>query len=145
MGAGTAQSAAPELLLVDLEGVQHGLSEWRGQVLVVNFWASWCAPCQAEIPQLVRLQSEFGARGLQIIGVGIDAPRRLANVRRSLGINYPVLIVEPEQAGRMLGDWGNARQFVPYTVVIDRDGRVAHRQFGELDREVFNEFIAPLL
>lgn len=134
----------PAMRLRDLDGVEHGLDEWQGQVLLVNFWASWCAPCQAEIPDLVRWQRQHGVHGLQIVGVGIDSPRPLANVQRSLGINYPILVVDPDQAGALLAQWGNTSRFVPYTVVIDRDGQIVHRQFGSLDSEIFDEFVTPL-
>lgn len=140
-----AIEASPGLDLADLEGQRHSLDEWRGKVLLVNFWASWCAPCQAEIPDLVRIQARYGDQGLQILGVGIDAVRPLENVRRSLGINYPVLVVDPGRAGAVLGPWGNARRYVPYSVIVDRSGRVVHRQFGELDESVVEEFITPLL
>lgn len=141
----TGNIDAPALRLKDLEGVDHDLGEWLGQVLVVNFWASWCGPCQTEIPELVRMQRDYGEQGLQIIGVGIDRRRPLANVRRSLGINYPVLVADPQRSGPLLARWGNAERFVPYTVVIDRHGRVVHRQFGEMDREVFADLVLPLL
>jgi len=128
-----------------LDGGAHALDEWRGQVLVVNFWVSWCAPCQAEIPLLVRLQAAHGAHGLQIIGVGIDQAGHLRNVQRSLGINYPVLVADPGRSEYLLPQWGNAQGIVPYTVVVNRAGQVVHRQLGELDEMTFDAVVLPLL
>ena len=116
-----------------------------GKVKLVNFWASWCAPCQAEIPRLVRMQQRYGDKGFQVVGVGIDTARPLANVRRSLGINYPILVLDPDRAGPLLRLWGNAARYVPYSVLVDRDNRVVYRQSGEVEDTVFADFISPRL
>ena len=135
----------PTLFLTGLDGRPHGLDEWRGRVVLVNFWASWCGPCQYEIPDLVELQNEYGTAGLQIVGVGVDDALPLRNVQRTLGINYPVLVVDPGRGGSLMRQWGNARQMVPYTVVVGRDGRIAYRHFGRLDREAFEDNVLPLI
>ncbi|WP_459870220.1 TlpA family protein disulfide reductase [Endothiovibrio diazotrophicus] len=135
---------APALRLPDLEGADHGLEEWRGKTLLVNFWASWCAPCQYEIRDLVRFQERYAGQGLQVIGVGVDDPAKLANVRRTLGINYPVLVAG-EANTRLLSHWGNDQGVVPYNVVITPDGKVHELIHGSLDREGFNDLVLPLL
>jgi len=131
--------------LEGLDGERHTLDEWKGKVIVLNFWASWCAPCQYEIKDLVKLQSEYGEKGLQVIGIGIDEARKLANVKRTLEINYPVLVADPTRSTRLLSRWGNDRQIVPYTVVIDRDGTIRYIHRGQLTPDVFGEFVIPLL
>jgi len=131
--------------LEGLDGKKHTLDEWKGKVIVLNFWASWCAPCQYEIKDLVKLQSEYGEKGLQVIGIGIDEARKLANVKRTLEINYPVLVADPTRSTRLLSRWGNDRQIVPYTVVIDRDGTIRYIHRGQLTPDVFGEFVIPLL
>ncbi len=131
--------------LEGLDGEKHTLDEWKGKVIVLNFWASWCAPCQYEIKDLVKLQSEYGEKGLQVIGIGIDEARKLANVKRTLEINYPVLVADPTRSTRLLSRWGNDRQIVPYTVVIDRDGTIRYIHRGQLTPDVFGEFVIPLL
>ncbi|RCX33099.1 TlpA family protein disulfide reductase [Thioalbus denitrificans] len=143
--AAAAGPAAPPLSLPDLDGANHRLQEWRGSVLVVNFWASWCPPCIHEIPDLVRFQARYAERGLVVVGVGVDAVRPLGNVRRSLGINYPVLVLDEADSPALLAEWGNHDGFIPYTVVVDRDGRVRYTHRGVLDGETFNEQVAPLL
>ena len=131
--------------LEGLDGKKHRLDEWKGKVIVLNFWASWCAPCQYEIQDLVKLQKEYGKKGLQVIGIGIDEARKLANVKRTLEINYPVLVADPTRSARLLSRWGNDRQIVPYTVVIDRDGTIRYIHRGQLTPDVFGEFVIPLL
>ncbi len=131
--------------LEGLDGKKHSLDEWKGRVIVMNFWASWCAPCQYEIKDLVAMQNDYGGRGLQVIGIGLDEARKLANVKRTLGINYPVLVADPMANAGLLTRWGNDRQIVPYTVVIDRDGTIAYIHRGQLTKAAFAEFILPLI
>ncbi len=128
-----------------LDGASYPLAHWKGKVVVLNFWATWCGPCQYEIPELVRLQQEHGPDGLQIIGIGVDQERPLRNVSRSLGINYPVLVAEDATGSELLAHWGNPGRTVPYNVVIGQDGRILHAWQGQLDQELFNEYVAPLL
>lgn len=132
--------------LKGLDGVMHPLAEWQGKVIMLNFWASWCAPCQAEIRDFVRLQAEYGPRGLQIIGLGLDDEHKLRNVARTLMINYPVLVTKNPGANReLLAVWGNSKGVVPYTVVIDKSGKPAYIHRGPMDHEAFLDNVAPLL
>ena len=128
-----------------LDGEKYALDHWKGKVILLNFWASWCAPCQYEIPELIELQRKHEAAGLQIIGIGVDKERPLRNVSRSLGINYPVLVADDTRGPKMLEYWGNSGQIVPYNVVIGRDGRINYTHLGLVDQEVFDEYVAPLL
>ncbi len=135
----------PPINRPDLGGTPRRLYDWRGRVLVVNFWASWCGPCLVEIPSLVRYQEKYGPRGLQIVGVGLDERDKLANVVRSLGINYPVLVAHPRRDLSLLLAWGDRRQTLPYSVVIARDGRIALRYAGVIDDMVMHDYVLPLL
>jgi peroxiredoxin len=128
-----------------LDGVMHSLADWKGKVIMLNFWATWCAPCQAEIADFIALQEEYQADGLQIIGLGLDEEKKLRNVQRTLEINYPILIADPERNSKLMGQWGNSNGIVPYTVVIDRDGRIRYIHHGPLHRDTFDENIRPLL
>jgi len=78
--------------LADVKGATRSLGEWRGSVLVVNYWATWCAPCREEIPVFVRLQERYGSRGLQFVGIAIDQPDKVAEFAREFHINYPLLL-----------------------------------------------------
>src|SRR5262245_27517988 len=87
-----AVQALMALSLQDLDGANKAIDTWRGKVIVVNFWATWCAPCRQEIPEFVKLQGELGTRGLQFVGIAIDQPRQVGEFVREFHINYPVLI-----------------------------------------------------
>ena len=130
--------------LPDMKGASQPLEQWRGRVLVVNFWATWCAPCREEIPGFVRLQERHGTRGLQFVGIAIDQPGKVADFAREFSINSPLLIGGMESLD-LLRQAGNRQAVLPYTVVIDRQGRVASRQPGGLKEERLEELVKPLL
>lgn len=134
-----------KLLFKGLDGSRHSLEEWRGKVIVLNFWATWCSPCLYEIPDFVAYQEKYKMRGLQIIGVGLDEEKKLRNVQRTLGINYPILFTDPKSDSRLMALWGNSSGIVPYSVVINRDGRIAYTHHGLMTLETFNESVLPLL
>ena len=133
------------LTLPDLEGATHSLTEWQGKVILLNFWASWCAPCQYEIRDLVAWQEKYSARGLQVVGVGMDVVQKLRNVQRTLEINYPVLVADPSRYPNVMAAWGNRAGTVPHTVVLNREGSVVYIHRGLMSEETFAENILPLL
>jgi len=134
------------LVLPDLEQRERKLYDWHGKVIILNFWASWCGPCQIELPHLVEFQNKYGDIGLQVIGIGLDEPAKLANVVRSLQIPYPILHIPPRQGGlKILREWGNSPGVLPYTVVIDRDGSIVFNRAGVFDDEAFDLIARPLL
>ena len=133
---------APALVLKDLRGRTVRVSDYRGQVVLLNFWATWCPPCRAEMPELVKWQREYRSRGLRVIGI-THPPTRRAAVRkftRSIGVNYPILLGTKET--KVLFDPGET---LPLTVVIDREGNVREHIEGILFQEEFEEKIKPLL
>jgi thiol-disulfide isomerase/thioredoxin len=133
---------APALELKDLHGRAHRLSDYKGKVVLLNFWATWCPPCRAEVPDLVRWQRDHGGRGLQVIGVTYP-PTNLKDVRRFLRrhkVNYPVLLGALETRGLFFDG-----ETLPVTVVIDREGHVRELIEGILLTEEFEEKIMPLL
>ncbi|MBI2295324.1 MAG: TlpA family protein disulfide reductase [Betaproteobacteria bacterium] len=130
--------------LADLQGGARTLEPWRGRVLVVNFWATWCAPCREEIPVFVRMQERYGAQGLQFVGVAIDQPDKVADFAREFQINYPVLLggLETLELVRLVG---NRAGVLPYTLVIDRAGNIASRELGGLKEARLYNVMHPLL
>jgi thiol-disulfide isomerase/thioredoxin len=139
--AGQTVQKAPPLKLRDLRGRSIRLSDYRGKVVLLNFWATWCPPCRAEMPDLVKMQREY-KNGLQVIGVTYP-PQTIGEVRRftrRLGINYPVALGTKQMKG--LFDRGET---LPLTIIIDREGNVRDRVEGILLPEEFEEKIKPLL
>jgi len=136
------ETKAPQLKLKDLNGRIVRLSDYRGKVVLINFWATWCPPCRAEMPDLVKLQREHGKEGLQIIGVTYP-PETKARVRkfaRSLKLNYPIALGTREIKTRF-----SSEETLPLTVVINRNGNVSDVISGILLRKEFDEKIKPLL
>ena len=131
--------------LPDTQGKKRTLSEWKGKVIMLNFWASWCAPCQFEIPRFVGYQKKYAEKGLQIVGIGLDDSTKLKNVERSLDMNYPTMVISQYDGAALLEKWGNDRQIVPYTVVIDKDGTIVYIHRGGMEDDAFNEYVLPLL
>ena len=138
-----AQDAkAPQFDLKDINGRTVRLREYQGKVVMINFWATWCPPCRAEMPDLVRLQREYGKKGLQVIGITYP-PEKLDRVRRfarSLKVNYPIILGTSQLKDRFSSD-----ENLPLTIVIDRNGKVSDIIVGILLHEEFDEKIKPLL
>jgi len=130
--------------LADLTGANQGLEQWRGQVLVVNFWATWCAPCREEIPGFVKLQDRYGSRGLKFVGIAIDQPDKVAEFAREFRINYPLLTGSLDTM-ELLRQAGNRAGVLPYTLVIDRSGNLVSREPGGLKEAKLEGIIQPLL
>lgn len=131
--------------LPDLSGKQQRLENWKGKTILLNFWASWCTPCQYEIPHLIKYQQRYGDNDFQVVSIGLDEKRKLQNVKRSLGINYPVLVTSQQEGADLLTRISNEQQIVPYTLIITKDGDVAHRHTGEFDDSAFEFYVKPLL
>ena len=146
LSAGTSvvgqQTVAPQFALKDLNGRTVRLRAYRGKVVLINFWATWCPPCRAEMPDLVRLQREHARDGLQIMGITYP-PETKTQVRRfarSLKVNYPIILGTRQIKARF-----SSEETLPLTVVIGRDGKVNDIISGILLRQEFDEKIKPLL
>lgn len=136
--------ATPTLTVSDLDGRAHTLAEYRGKVVVVNFWATWCPPCRKEIPMLIEAQADLADDGLQILGLALDDPEPVRRYAEQEGMNYPVF-ADPAQIGPALARLGDTRGALPFTVVIDRSGTVVEQHYGELDRVALDAILAPYL
>jgi thiol-disulfide isomerase/thioredoxin len=121
--------ALMDTALDSLDGGRKSLGTWKGKVLVVNFWATWCGPCRKEIPEFIRMQQRLGDKGLQFVGIAIDEKEKVAAYVREIGINYPVLVGELD-AVEMSRSLGNELGGLPFTIVIDRSGKVVHAVLG---------------
>jgi thiol-disulfide isomerase/thioredoxin len=142
-GTGIVRAAAPEpgaaesgaapalyaLSLPDANNAPHALSVYRGRPLVVNFWASWCAPCVREMPDLSALHQQYEARGIGLIGIAVDSAANVQAFARTVAVRYPLLVAgfSGSDIARRFGD---TQGVLPFTVVLDRDGRVRYAKLG---------------
>jgi peroxiredoxin len=139
---GQGVEKAPALTLKSIEGRSLRLGDYKGKVVLLNFWATWCPPCRAEMPDLVKMQRDYAKQGLQVIGVTYP-PETVSEVRRfarKLGVNYPIALGTKETKALFAEG-----ETLPLTVVIDRDGNVREIIEGILLPEEFEQKVKPLL
>lgn len=127
-----------------LDGKPVALADYQGKPLVLNFWATWCAPCRKEIPDLIAIHKQFSGRGVALVGIAVEEADKLADFVKEQGIGYPIAV------GREKGIWllqtlGNKAAVLPYTVVIDRDGKIVFSKRGAVSRERLEALLEPLL
>jgi thiol-disulfide isomerase/thioredoxin len=132
------------LSLPDAAGKEQSIGQWRGKVVVVNFWATWCEPCREEMPEFMRAQTELGPRGLQFVGIAVDQADKVDRFAKDLGLNYPTLI-GGYGAVELSKTLGNRIAALPFTIIVDRQGRVAHTQLGPLKPDQLRSIVAKLL
>ncbi len=128
---GTPGSPIFELVLADLKGQPQGLGQWRGKLLIVNYWATWCLPCREEMPGFSRLQDRYRDKGVQFVGISIDSVAKIAEFVKATPVAYPLLIGDigvMENSAAL----GNTRQALPFTAVFDRQGRLVSTKLGRL-------------
>jgi thiol-disulfide isomerase/thioredoxin len=132
------------LSLPDTAGAPQPLNQWRGKVVVINFWATWCEPCREEMPEFVRTQKEYGSRGLQFVGIAIDKPDKVERFAKELQLNYPALIAGYDVV-ELTHNLGNPLSALPFTVVLDRSGRVVQTHLGPFKAPELKALVNDLL
>jgi len=137
--AATEESSAlpaqlPDFTLGDLEGKPRSILSWPGKSMIVNFWATWCAPCRREIPLLRELQKQHGPEGFQIVGVAVDLREDVVKYAQEIGIDYPVLIGEQDGLDAV-NKFGQGSIGFPFTVFTDNQGRIVLFHLGEIRKE----------
>ena len=138
-----ADAAKLDYTLKDVNGAPISLASYKGKVLLLDFWATWCGPCKVEIPGFIELQQKYGAQGLQIIGVSVDdTPEKLKPYVTDMKMNYPVL----QGLGHddLLDEYGTMIS-IPVSVIVSRDGRVCSRHMGLTEKDTFESRIKALL
>lgn len=136
--------SAWSLVLPDTQGRSHALAQWRGKVLVLNFWATWCPPCREEMPVFSRAQTSFGPKGVQVVGLSIDTPGNVARFEAESPLSYPLLIGGVDLLD-LSAAWGNAAQAMPFTAFFGRDGHLAAVHLGPLSEQALEQQLTTLL
>jgi thiol-disulfide isomerase/thioredoxin len=127
----TLAATLPTFQLADRDGKVRSLQDWTGKSLIVNFWATWCAPCRREIPLLEKIQVEYGPEGFQVIGIAADYRDKVIAYADEIGLKYPLLIGEQEALDAATAFGIEAVGF-PFTIFADRQGRIVAAHVGEL-------------
>lgn len=133
---------APDFMLFDIHGSERRLADFKGKVVILDFWATWCPPCKAEIPHFIELYNEYKDEGLEIIGVSLDrnAGRVVGPFTEENGINYTVLLGD-----RDITDLYGGIISIPTTFIIDREGGIRKKYIGYRDKYEFESAIKELL
>lgn len=131
------------LSIPDTSGQTQALSQWKGKALIVNFWATWCAPCVEEMPELSALQTEIAVKNIQTIGIGIDSSDNIAKFHSKYKINYP-LYTAGMSGTNLTRQFGNQAGGLPFTVLIGRDGHVKKTYLGRLNLTELHKDLAAL-
>ena len=136
---GQQRAAVPDISMPTLGGETWSLNEERGNVVVLNFWATWCEPCRTEVPYLVKLRREFGGKGLEVAGVTLDEdPKIVEKFAAEFKVDYPILV---PPAG---SPWTKLEN-TPTTLLIDREGRLAGKYIGAVPEEELRRDVEKLL
>jgi cytochrome c biogenesis protein CcmG/thiol:disulfide interchange protein DsbE len=136
---------AADFSIPDLEGKLVSLSDYKGQVVMINFWATWCTPCREEIPGFVELQTKYGPEGFTILGLTIDTidPEEVKEFAIEFKMNYPVLYLG-KQKKQVMKDYFNFRG-IPTSFLIDRDGLIIRKVTGLMEKSFWDKEIRTAL
>ena len=124
----------PDFTLADLDGTPRSIRSWQGKSMIVNFWATWCAPCRREIPLLKKINSEHASEGFQVVGVAVDFRDDVLKYAKEIGIDYPLLIGEQDGL-EAVNQFGQGSLGFPFTVFTDNQQRIVMFHVGEIHTE----------
>lgn len=134
----------PGFELPDTDGNLRHIKEWDGQILAVNFWATWCEPCKVEVPEFIELQDAYRDAGVTFIGVAIDSKDNVTVFAEDFGINYPLLVGQ-QAAIDAARDYGNRAGALPYTVFVEPDGEIVYAHHGRIHQADVEEILTVML
>ena len=130
--------------LFDLSGQQTFIGDWKGNILVVNFWAPWCAPCRREVPSLIKIHQEYAQQGVRVLGIALDSEPQVSRFAADYQINYP-LFLSGNRTAMYNAAFGNPSGSLPFTALLDRNQRIVFQHNGELSSEQLREQLEALL
>ena len=138
---GNNSSPAPDFTVKDLKGREISLSNYSGKVVFLNFWATWCGPCKAEIPGFIEAYKQYKDKGMEVIGISVDriSPKSVLKFAEKYKINYPVIM----STDKIQKDY-EPGPYVPITIIIDKEGKIRHRHIGYMDKEKLKDYFLKL-
>ncbi|KYC29050.1 protein of unknown function [Sterolibacterium denitrificans] len=128
----------------DLAGIEQPFSQWKGKLLVVNLWATWCPPCRTEMPGFSRLQAKYAAKNVQFVGIALDTPERVRAFAAQTPVDYPLLIGS-QALTPIFAVFGNTTGGLPFTVILDRDGQMVRARLGLWREAALDAALAELI
>ena len=142
--SGLSGTALFNASLTDAQGVKQNLNQYKGKIIVVNFWATWCPPCREEMPELSLLQQEYKNKNVVVLGIAEDELAPVKEYLQSSPVTYPIFITDNQNMN--LGtNLGNDKAVLPYTVIINSDGSGIDTFFGRITKELLEKSIQNLL
>ena len=135
---------ATDFDLPGLDDNRYSLANWRGQVILLNFWATWCEPCREEMPMLVDMGNQLRERGFEVVGVAVDDPGEIKAFVDKFVVNFPIVYGEMD-ALKLSQQYGNRIGALPFTVIINRDGDIAFLKAGIVKKENVERVVLSLL
>ena len=130
--------------LTELSGRQTVVGDWQDKILIVNFWAPWCAPCRREVPSLIKIQREYAQQGVRVLGIALDSKPQVSRFATDYQINYP-LFLGGNRTAMYNAAFGNPSGSLPFTALLDRNQRIVFQHNGELSSEQLREQLEALL
>ena len=138
-----SKEIAANFTLNSIEGEKISLDAYKGKVVIIDFWATWCGPCRKGIPDLVDLKNKYGEQGFEIIGISVDRSNTIDQVKpfaKEYKINYPVVFSDEQTPAKYGGI-----QYIPTSFVVDREGNIVSKHVGFVEKEQYIKEIEPLL